>query len=318
VRTEAAGALAKPDVWSKRGLLIPAPVEQSWAHSHAALPAVERIDGNKIDVLYSPRDARGRAHIARVHMEAISEGELVVVGHDPEPVLAPGPAGAFDESGVTMSCVVEGEHASFLYYSGWTLGVTVPFYFYGGLAIRPHGQRDFERISAAPILERSAVDPYLTASPWVLREGALWRMWYVSCTGWEIVDGEPRHYYHLRYAESSDGIEWRRDGKVAIDFADEHEYAISRPCVVRDGSHYRMWFAARGDRYRLGFAESCDGVNWSRDDSRVSLEPAQQGWDAEMVAYPAILELGRMRYMLYNGNGYGKSGIGYAVSEAAG
>ena len=31
----------------------------------------------------------------------------------------------------------------------------------------------------APILERSEVDPYLTASPCVLVENRLWRMWYV-------------------------------------------------------------------------------------------------------------------------------------------
>ncbi|HSZ15128.1 MAG TPA: hypothetical protein VK790_13915 [Solirubrobacteraceae bacterium] len=315
---DATGRLRQSEAWAKRGLLIAAPAPYPWACSHAALPAVERVDGDKVELLYSPRDARGRAHVARAHVQATRVGELVVTGHDPEPVLTPGRLGAFDESGVTMSCVVEGEHATFLYYTGWTLGVTVPFYFYAGLAIRPHGQREFERVSQAPILERNAVDPYLTASPWVLREGGLWRMWYVSCSGWEMVAGEARHYYHLRYAESADGIGWRREGRAAIDFADEHEYAISRPCVVRDGDRYRMWFAARGDRYRLGYAESHDGVSWDRDDARAGLEPSPQGWDAEMVAYPAILDLGGVRYMLYNGNGYGKSGIGYAVDEAAG
>jgi hypothetical protein len=305
------------DTWNRRGLLVTTPTGQPWARSHAALPTVERVDGDMIELLHSPRDDRGRAHIARAHVEATRCGELALAGHDPEPVLSPGPLGAFDDSGVTVSCLVEGDAASFLYYTGWTLGVTVPFYFYGGLAVRPHGQRRFERVSAAPILGRSAVDPYLTASPWVLREGAAWRMWYVSCTGWELLAGEPRHFYHLRYAESDDGIDWHRDGHVAIGFADEREYAISRPCVVRDGDRYRMWFAARGERYRLGYAESADGVSWERDDSRAGLEPAADGWDAEMTAYPAILDLGGIRYMLYNGNGYGRSGIGYATSGAA-
>jgi hypothetical protein len=300
--------------WSKRGLLIEAPPEQPWARSHAALPAVERIDGHDVALLYSPRDAKGRAHVARAHVKVTSSGALAMARHDAEPVLSPGPLGAFDDSGVTMSCVVDGDDATLLYYTGWTLGRTVPFYFYAGLAIRPHGQCEFKRVSMAPVLERNAVDPYLTASPWVLRDAGIWRMWYVSCTGWEMVDREARHFYHLRYAESCNGIHWRRDGQVAIDFADESEYAISRPCVVHDEGRFRMWFAARGDHYRLGYAESSDGVNWVRDDRCAGLLLSEEGWDAEMIAYPAILDAGSMRYLLYNGNGYGRSGIGYAIN----
>jgi hypothetical protein len=216
-----------------------------------------------------------------------------------------------------MSCMAESEDATLLYYTGWTLGVTVPFYFYAGLAIRLHGQTDFVRASPAPILERNSVDPYLTASPWVLYDNDTWRMWYVSCTRWERVEDDVRHYYHLRYAESADGIYWQRADRIAVDFADENEYAISRPCVVRDKDLYRMWFAARGDRYRLGYAESVDGIQWQRADSRAGLDPSNSGWDSEMIAYPAIADIDRQRYMLYNGNGYGRTGIGYAISEAA-
>ena len=50
-------------------------------------------------------------------------------------------------------------------------------------------------------------------------------------------------------------------------YESDDEYAISRPCVVRDADGYRMWFAARGDRYRIGYAESDDGIEWRRDDA---------------------------------------------------
>ena len=316
--SDAASALStEQQTWSKRGVLLAHPTGQPWAHSHAALPIVWSVDGPRANLYYSPRDRRGRAHVARAQLEVGAGRALAVVEHDPEPVLSPGPLGAFDDSGVTMSCLAESEDATLLYYTGWTLGVTVPFYFYAGLAIRPHGQVAFTRVSAAPILERDATDPYLTASPWVLYDNGTWRMWYVSCTRWEQVDEDVRHYYHLRYAESVDGIHWRREGHVAVDFVDEREYAISRPCVLRDKDRYRMWFAARGEQYRLGYAESVDGIQWQRDDSRVALAPSDSGWDAEMIAYPAIADISDRRYMLYNGNGYGRTGIGYAISEAA-
>jgi hypothetical protein len=304
--------------WRRRGLLISEPLGGAWAHSHAALPAVEPLDGLRASLYYSPRDARGRAHIARACLESSPDGKLTVSAVEREPVLGPGDLGAFDDSGTTMSCVVEGDQATMLYYTGWTRGVTTPFYFYVGLAVRPAGESAFKRSSPAPLLERSAIDPYLTASPWVLRDDdGLWRMWYVSCTHWELVDGAPRHYYHVRYAESEDGLCWRREGRVAIDFANEREYAISRPCVIYDAGRYRMWFAARGESYRLGYAESPDGLTWERDDDRAGLELAPSGWDSEMLAYPIVFDLGGQRYLLYNGNDYGRSGIGYATRQTS-
>jgi hypothetical protein len=304
--------------WSRRGLLIEAPVQRPWSHTHAALPAVEEGEGGDLHIYYSPRDERGRAHIARARLEVQPGGALRVSDYEPEPVLSPGPLGAFDDAGVTVSCVVQGGEGTLLYYTGWALGVSVPFYFYAGLAIRPHGEREFRRVSPAPILERDAVDPYLTASPWVLREGERWRMWYVGCARWEL-DADPggavRHYYHVRYAESEDGVHWRREGRVALDFRDAAEYAMGRPCVVRDGDRYRMWLCARGDTYRLAYAESPDGIEWERADARTTLAGPSEEWDSQMQAYPAVFDRGGERYLLYNGNGYGRSGVGYAVRD---
>jgi hypothetical protein len=305
-----------PCNWHKRGLLIAAPTPQTWAYSHAALPVADELDDGQIDVYYSPRDEACRAHIAVARVQTSENDDaLTVAAHEPDPILSPGALGAFDDSGVTMSCLVHTDSGTFLYYTGWTLGVSVPFYFYVGLAIRRPGESAFERVSRAPILERDAVDPYLTASPWVLREKGTWRMWYVSCVDWKVVDGEASHRYHIRYAESDDGVAWRRDGRVSVDFADGSEYAMGRPCVVRDGDRYRMWFAARGKEYRLAYAESLDGVDWIRNDELVGLDPSPESWDAEMLAYPSILDHGGRRYLLYNGNGYGRTGVGYAVAE---
>jgi hypothetical protein len=85
--------------------------------------------------------------------------------------------------------------------------------------------------------------------------------------------------------------------------------------VVKADDGYRMWFAARGERYRIGYAESGDGIEWSRDDSRAGIDPGPDDWDSEMACYPYVLRHREHEYMLYNGNGYGATGIGYAVRE---
>jgi hypothetical protein len=143
-------------------------------------------------------------------------------------------------------------------------------------------------------------------------------MWYVSGTGWEMKDNQPRHYYHIKYAESSDGIHWRREGIVCIDYQSRDEYAIARPCVVRDGSIYKMWYSYRGERYKIGYAESADGLRWERKDDESGIEASESGWDSEMLAYPFVFDDKGQRYMLYNGNGYGSTGIGIATLDPAG
>jgi hypothetical protein len=306
--------VAGTDAWLKRGPLWEPPGPISWAQSHAALPALDPIDADRFWLYFSSRDERGRSLIGRTELE-VAGGAIEVGEFDPEPVLGLGELGAFDDSGLTNSWIAADGDWRLLFYSGWSLGQTVPFYFYAGLAVSEDGGQTFRRHSPAPVVERDAVDPYLTASPCVLHDGGRWRMWYVSGTGWSIDDGEPVHRYHLKYAESEDGFEWRRDGVVAIDYASEDEYAISRPCVVKAEDGSRMWFAARGERYRIGYAESEDGIGWRRDDSRAGIAPGPDGWDSEMACYPYVLRHREHEYMLYNGNGYGATGIGYAVRE---
>jgi hypothetical protein len=295
--------------WLKRGLLIEPPLHLPWVTSHAAVPHAQVEDGS-VEVYFTTRDDRRRSHIAVARVDV--EQGLVEVSSDP--VLVPGPLGAFDDSGVMTSCLAREGDQSYLYYQGWSLGVTVPFYVFGGCAISERPGAPFERVSSAPVLGRHEVDPYMCSSPWVLREEDRWRMWYVSNLGWRPqADGDPHYVVHIKYAESSDGLDWKRDGRVCIDFASPDEYAISRPCVLKDGDLYRMWYSFRGDAYRIGYAESRDGLQWHRRDDDAGIDVSPEGWDSEMVEYACVFDYAGSRHMLYNGNGYGMSGIGHAV-----
>jgi hypothetical protein len=268
--------------------------------------------GHDTFALYlSLRDRDGRARIGRTVLTMSERPTLAPL--DPEPVVDLGALGAFDDSGVTTSCLVTVGRDRFLYYTGWSRGVTVPFYLAAGVAISENGG-PFERWSPAPLLERNAIDPFLTASPFVLIGHGRWRMWYVSATEWRNTDSGPRHYYHIKYAESPDGFAWQREGHVAVDYATDEEHAFARPWVVHDDDCYRMWFAVRGDRYRIESAESDDGVTWSRG-NELGLTPGADAWESEMVEYPCVFDWNGRRYMLYNGNDYGRTGVGLAVER---
>ncbi|HEX6961125.1 MAG TPA: hypothetical protein VF175_04610, partial [Lacipirellula sp.] len=189
-----------------------------------------------------------------------------------------------------------------------------------GVAVSDDGGFTFRRPFEGPILDRTAAEPHFCATPYVMRDGGLWRMWYLSCTEWTMVDGKPEARYLIRHAESNDGLQWRRPGTIAIDYLRPDE-AIARPWVLKGPSGYEMWYCYRSNRgyrtnanqsYRLGYATSGDGLSWTRRDDAPQLTSPSDGWDADMLAYPAVVEAAGRRYLFYNGNGFGRTGFGLA------
>ncbi len=308
--------------WRKKGLIfspekLPVDDRPEWMNSHAALPFAEHLAGDIFRIYFTTRDGKNRSCGAFIDVDITRPGLIQKISE--EPVLAPGPLGAFDDAGAMLSCLAGFRGTDLLYYTGWSLGVTVPFYFYVGVSRRVPGG-GFSKVSDAPVLDRNAVDPYLTASPFVMEEEGRLRMWYVSCEGWQAGCGRPKHFYNVRYAESGDGIAWVRRGITCIPFKSSEEYAISRPCVRKDGDLYRMWYSFRGgsETYRIGYAESPDGIRWIRKDERAGIGVSSSGWDSEMIEYPFVFSHEGITYMLYNGNDYGRSGFGYAILEKGG
>ena len=93
------------------------------------------------------------------------------------------------------------------------------------------------------------------------------------------------------------------------------EYAISKPCVLKFKDQYLMWYSYRGESYRIGFATSENGIDWIRKDEIVGIDVSKEGWDSEMICYAHVFEHNDYLYMLYNGNGYGATGLGLAKME---
>ena len=146
-------------------------------------------------------------------------------------------------------------------------------------------------------------------------------MWYVSATAWTRQAGAgPRHHYHIRYAESTDGVDWERDGRVCIDYADAATSTRSRrPCVVqRCRSATACGSRSRGDRYRIGYAESADGADWTRRDATSAASCRAAAGNPRWSSIRGRRLTSGRRYMLYNGNDYGRTGVGVAVWEEAG
>jgi hypothetical protein len=160
---------------------------------------------------------------------------------------------------------------------------------------------------------------FAAATAFFITEDEVWHTWYNSGLSWKKKDGVWHHKYGLHHAVSRNGLDWVPLAGMAIPFADKYEYAFGRPSVVKWGGIFHMWFAHRATKdiptYRIGYACSEDGMSWHRDDSLAGIEVSPSGWDSEMICYPCVFEHKGIRYMLYNGNGYGRTGFGLAVLE---
>jgi len=290
---------------------------------HACVPIADKVDDEVLRIYFGPRDKQGRTTTAFIEVEADDPSNVLYV-HD-RPVLSLGKLGTFDDSGAMPSCIVNHEGKKYLYYIGWNRGVTVPYRNSVGLAISDDGGLTFDRVFEGPIVDRTRTEPYFCASPYVIFDDGVWRLWYASSTGWTVVDGKPEPLYQIKYAESQDGVDWVRDNITCIEYKFDGE-ANARPCVIKEDGRYRMWYCYRGSihyrtnkdqSYRLGYAESADGVRWTRKDEEVGIERSEDGWDSEMMEYPYVYGHKGRKHMLYNGNGFGESGFGHAMLDEA-
>jgi predicted GH43/DUF377 family glycosyl hydrolase len=303
--------------WEKHGLIFRPDPSRAWMRSHASVPTPLQLDGSLYRVYFSSRDEHNRSHVGFFDVDLNTPDRIIRTS--PQPVLAPGPPGCFDGDGVYAECAVRHGEQLRLYTVGVTTGQTRPlFYAAIGLATSTDGGDSFRKHGRAPIMALSEHDPCLVTAPFVMEEGGRWRMWYVSGVSWTRESHGLQSHYHVKYAESDDGISWRRDGRVCIDFAGPHETNIARLWIVREGHRYLGWYSASGPGgYRIGYAESLDGLAWTRLDDLAGIAPSPSGWDSSAQAYPAVVRYGDRWFMFYNGNSFGRDGIGLALAPAS-
>jgi hypothetical protein len=299
--------------WRKLGRVYVPDGSRPWGRTHAANPIAEHVLGDRYRIYFSARDAENRSSIGWVEVDLNQPTKVLAESMEAE--LFPGDDGFFDDSGCSIGCIVPTRGKRYLYYMGWHLTHRVPWQNQLGLAISDGPGLPFKRISRFPIVALSEEDPYTISYPWVMEEGGRFRMWYGSNIAWGRVQNDMRHL--IKYAESADGIHWERRNIVAVDFDFPGEYAMCKPCVLKDGAIYKMWFCSRGERYRIRYAESKDGIVWERIGDQDAIDVSAEGWDNTMIEYPCVFDHSGRRYLLYSGNAYGLEGFGIAVWEGA-
>jgi hypothetical protein len=295
------------------------PSEHDWAGTHAQVPTALVYD-DKVRVFYADRFTDGRSYTTYLDLDRQDLGRVTYFHK--APILDFGEPGAFDDDGAMPSFAVRENGRILLYYSGWNRGVTVPYRNSVGIAVSDDDGDSFRRLYEGPVLDRTPLEPHIAVTPTLLKEGDLWRMWYISGVRWTEVDGKFEPVYVIKYGSSRDGVAWDRPNHLCVKPAHDRE-AFSHPTVIRHSGLYRMWYCCRDSvdyrdgagAYRIGYAESADGLDWNRMDEVGGLDVGQAPWASTMTSYPFVTQIDDRVVMFFNGNGFGRSGFGYAVLE---
>lgn len=281
--------------------------------SHAANPLPIHLEHNIYRVFFSGRDEKSRSSVGAVDIDIL---KCQVIAEYNQPFFEYGPLGSFFADGVSIGNCYEANGVRYMLFMGWQH------------PSNGHWRGDIGRLIVAPdlTLKLDSLEPFMGSNPedpislsypWVIsRPSNGFDMWYGSTLKWDAGNGEMLHI--IKHASSDDGHQWHRSG-LTVPNELGYAQAFSRPTVLA-GRHggFEMWFSFRsgtGEKYRIGYATSKDGLSWNLDLDGAGITVSNNGWDSEMIEYPFVFDHDGKRYMMYNGNGYGKTGFGLAVMQ---
>jgi len=306
--------------WHKLGnLYTPEPGKKHHnLASHAANPLPVPLHGSIYRVFFNGRDVKNRSSIGAVDIDMKT---LKITREHLNPFFEYGPEGSFFSSGVSIGDWYSVGDTKYILFMGWHIPSDGGHWVgrIGRLIITPDFQLKLDQ--ATPFMDLNTEDPISLSYPCIKnrhnKKG--FDMWYGSTRTWDCGNQEMLHI--LKHACSKNGKEWTRTG-ITIPFEIGTAQAFSRPAIIEHNTGIlRMWFSYRGKpgkSYRIGFAESSDGIHWQLNLNRSGIDVSERGWDSEMIEYPYVFRYDNKTYMLYNGNNYGKTGFGIALLEEGG
>lgn len=212
--------------WSKRPEPILQP-ELRWEGDYIAANGAAVVADDRVFYWYQA-GPRNRTSIGAA---ASSDGERwdrVAAG----PVLEPGARGSWDESAVGDPYAVRCGETFYLYYLGQN-GFGVQRL---GLARSDDGLR-WVKSHLNPVLEPGGLgsfDERGLGEPAVFRSSGRWRMVY---TGRDV-----RETRRLGWAESDDGLRWRKTGPVQAGEAEWNAQVVCDPTAVVEDGRVRLWY----------------------------------------------------------------------------
>ena len=217
----------------------------------------------------------------------------------------------WEDGGITHPNVIKDGPTYKMWYMGWDTSDT---WWRIGYATSADGI-NWTKYSDNPVLDvgpSGSWDAGSVYKPSVIKDGGVYKMWYHGYSDMS----------RIGYATSTDGINWtKHPNNPVLDLGSSGAWdyhGVGEPTVIKDGTLYKMWYAGYdGWWWRIGYATSSDGINWTKHPSNPVLKEGAQGsWEEGHVGTPSVIKDGSTYHMLYGSKDSSDiSRIGYATSS---
>ncbi|HIP14834.1 MAG TPA: hypothetical protein EYG74_05040 [Sulfurimonas autotrophica] len=278
--------------------------------THTSNPMAINLENDIFRVFFSGRNKNNKSSVGFVDIDIYTK-EIKQISK--KTAFKYGPHDSFYSHGVSIGNIYTIDNKDYILFMGWQIRDDGHWRGdIGRLLLENNDTLTLEPKNAFMVCDDE--DKVSLSYPWVIYDEGIYKMWYGSTNSWSSQNEEMIHV--IKYATSNDGEIWEKHG-LAIPFEIGVAQAFSRPTVIKDEDGYHMWFSYRsgdGTKYRIGYAHSYDGFRWDRKEDS-GIDVSTEGWDSEMICYPFVFVHKGEKYMLYNGNDYGKTGFGLAVLE---
>lgn len=338
--------------WIKRGPILEPGFAGPRSSEFVSSPSVVRLDDGRLRMYVwvadgTPPWLRGRHTIIAAESDPANPFSWEVVSQ--EALVGPDPSGTIRDHGVGFPYVLPRDDGPWLMYYGtwggdWTIRQELLNRL--GLAVSHDGGLTWQvaEEDMLPSGPPGSFDAGAIPSAAVLREGEdEYVMWYTAAEKYLRFGDVNQGILHIGTARSPDGIRWQKHDTPALRAregdATPFEACLARPAVIELDGVYHMWFGvydmARDSRadgsgespspegrertgagsYRLEYARSTDGVNWTRYADQPVMPLTPGGFDSTAQTYASVVDMGEQLWMFYTGDGLGATGVGLATLD---
>jgi len=328
--------------WVKRGLIVEPGFAGPSSSKFVSSPSVVRLENGRLRMYVwvadgTPPWLNGRHIIIAAESDPANPFQWKVISK--EALVGPDPTVRTRDRGVGFPYVLPRSDGPWLMYFGtwwgdWTLKRELTNRL--GLAVS-HDQGltwAVEKEDVLPSGPPGSFDAGAMPSAGVVRRGKDdYLMWYTAAEKYLRFGEVNQGIMHIGAARSRDGIHWEKLAQPALQAregsADPYEACLARPAVLKLDGVYHMWFGvydmaprtrpnetnAGAGSYRLEYARSTDGVNWTRfpDQPVIPLTPG--GFDSTSQTYASVVDMGEQLWLFYTGDGLGNTGVGLATLD---
>jgi hypothetical protein len=312
--------------WKDRGLIIDLELvnqQNSTNFEWAQGPQIVNM-GTHFRLYFSSRiPDKDMQPVSKIYFLDFSKDFGEKLGEIGEVKIHDGLLGGFDQHGVFPfhPYALDGKFIMAL-TSGWNRMQSVDIDMSIGQAISLDGEH-FARNGYGPLISAAPSEPFLIGDPFVLKMTDIYSLFYIFGTEWSDGQLKPERTYKIGRMKSDDGFTFVRivEGNQIIPDTIENE-AQAMPTVVRINEIYHMFYCYRSsfdfrnggaNGYRLGHATSSDGEIWSL--SHEELPSIFPDWCQNMQCYPHAAIIETELYLFFNGNMFGKNGVGLITKE---